>query len=69
MLIIRDTMGITIKRSVENENHVRIGVFQIALWVHGERRCVRVIGKPHSEFDINDCSDLLEELENLERMT
>ena len=69
MLIIRGNTGITIKRRIQDENHVRIGVFQTALWVHGGRRAVRVNTKPSGEYSINDCSDLLEELEYLKRMT
>jgi hypothetical protein len=68
MLIIPDRTGITIKRTIQSENFVRIGVFQTALWVDGVRRSVREIGRPHVEFTINDCTDLLEELEHLERM-
>jgi hypothetical protein len=66
-IIMRDTTGITIKRTIQSENHVRIGVFDIVLWVDGVRRNVRKIGKPHNEFTINECSDLLEELDRLER--
>ena len=68
MLIIRDTTGVTIKRTIQSMNHVRIGVLQVAFWVNGVRQFVRDIGKPHGEFDINDCADLLEVLEHLERM-
>ncbi len=67
MLILRDGTGVTIKRTIESENHVRIGVFQMILWVDGVARSVRYSGKPHNEFTISDCIDLLEELERLEK--
>ena len=66
-IILRDGTGITIKRTIESENHVRIGVFEIALWVNGFRWYVRKIEKPHVEFTINDCTDLLAELDRAER--
>ena len=65
MLIIRDTTGVTIKRTMTNEDHVRIGVLRTILWRGGIARGIRVIGKPHDEFDINDCAELLAELERL----
>lgn len=68
MLILPDTTGITIKRTIQSEDYVRVGIFQSALWVGGVRRSVRILTKPSVEFTINDCSDLLEELECLERM-
>jgi len=72
MLIIRDTTGLTIKRTIQSANHVRVGTTQAALWVDGVRRAVRDIGarygKPGCEFTINDCNDLLEEMEYLERL-
>jgi hypothetical protein len=65
MLIIRDTTGVTIKRSIQTADHVRIGVLEITLWRGGVARGVRSVGRPHGEFDLNDCEDLLAELENL----
>jgi len=65
MLIMRDSTGVTIKRFVTAADHVRIGVCQTALWKGGVVRGVRDVGKPHGEFDINDCADLLAELESL----
>lgn len=65
MLTIRDTTGVTIKRNIADADHVRIGVLRITLWRGGVARGVRNIGKPHGEFDINDCEDLLAELESL----
>lgn len=69
MLIMTDTTGVTIKRTIQSANHVRIGVLQTALWVGGVRRSIRETGKPHVEFDINDCNNLLNELEYLERVS
>jgi hypothetical protein len=68
MLIIQDTTGITIKRTIQSGNHARIGIFETALWVDGVRRSVRRIRKPHVEFTLKDCSNLLDELEDLDRM-
>ena len=67
MLIIRDTTGLTIKRRIQDANHVRVGILQTALWVNGVRRKVRPIGKPGCEYTLNDCSDLLAELDCIER--
>ena len=66
-IILRDSTGITIKRTIQSENHIRIGVFQTILWVDGVARSVRYNGKPHAEFTINDCTDLLAELDRAER--
>lgn len=68
MLIIQDTTGITIKRRIQDSNHVRIGVTQTAMWLMGARRFVRENGKPHCEFTLNECEDLLKEMEYQERM-
>jgi hypothetical protein len=67
MLIIRDNTGVTIKSTIQSENHVRIGIFKTILWVDGVARSVRYSGKPHGEFDLNDCADLLDELDRLEK--
>ncbi len=66
MIIIRDNAGVTIKRRIQGANHVRISVTQTAIWVDGVRRAVRNNGKPYGEFDINECTVLLEELERTE---
>jgi hypothetical protein len=65
MLIIRDTTGVTIKRAITDADHVRIGVLRIILWRGWAAPRVRAIGKPHGEFSIDDCGDLLAELESL----
>ena len=67
MLILTDSSGVTVKRTIQSENHVRIGILQTALWVDGVRRAIRPIGKPGCEYSLNDCSDLLAELDSLER--
>ncbi len=66
MLIMRDNTGVMIKRRIQDVNHVRIGVTQIGIWVDGVKRAVRKIMKPHGEFSLNDCADLLDELERAE---
>jgi hypothetical protein len=66
-IILRDGTGITIKRTIQSANHVRIGPLQTFLWVDGDRRSVRENTKPHVEFTINDCTDLLAELDRAER--
>lgn len=68
MLILPDTAGITIKRTIQSENYVRIGIFETSLCVDGIRRSVRLLPKSSVEFTIGDCTDLLEELESLVRM-
>ena len=65
MLIIRNATGVTIKRSIQTGDLVRIGVLQITLWRDGVARRVKSIGKPHGEFSIDDCAKLLAELESL----
>ena len=35
MLIMTDNTGVTIKRRIQDVNHVRIGVTQTAIWVDG----------------------------------
>ena len=62
MLIMIDNTGITIKENVQSEDHVRIGVLTTALWTGGVRRGIRDNHKPHVEFSINDCNNLLTEL-------
>jgi len=62
MLIMTDRTGVTIKESAQSEAYVRIGVFTTALWIEGIRRSVRDNRKPHAEYSINDCADLLSEL-------
>ncbi len=66
MLIIRDDTGVMIKRRIQDTNHVWIGVTQTTIWIDGVKRFVRDNTKPYGEFNINDCADLLEELENAE---
>ncbi len=66
MVIFRDTTSLIIKRTLGDENHVRIGMFDIALWANGIRRTLRFVEKPPDEYVISDCSDLLDELENFE---
>lgn len=65
MLIIEDMTGVTIKRRLDDTEYARIGVTQVALWKHGDRRCIRDMQKPGVEYTINECRDLLEELERL----
>jgi hypothetical protein len=65
MLILTDNTGVTIKRTIQSVNYARIGVTQTALWVDGVRRAVRDNWNPHCEFTINDCADLLAELETI----
>jgi len=62
MLILVDTTGTTIKTRVDDENHVRIGIFQTAVWIDGVRRNIRDNRKPHCELTISDCADLYREL-------
>jgi hypothetical protein len=68
MIVMRDTTGITVKRVIQDENHVRIGVTVTTMWVDGKARTIRTIGKPHDEHTLNELSDLLLELERLARL-
>lgn len=65
MVIMRDTTGITVKRTINDTDHVRIGIFQISLWKNGVRRSIRDLTRPHSEVTMNECQDLLSELERM----
>lgn len=70
MIVITDSTGVTIKKRINDSDHVRIGITQIALWVDGTRRAVRDIGerygKPRCELTLNELSDLLAKLEELQ---
>ena len=70
MICITDSNKIILKNRIDDENYVRIGITQIFLWVNGTIRNVRDIGatygKPWCEFTINELSDLLAELHELE---
>lgn len=68
MIIIPDTTGITIKRRIGDADHVRVGILQTALWIDGVRRFIRNNKKPSVELTINECRDLMEELEHQKRM-
>ena len=65
MVILRDGCGMTIKATIGDTDHVRIGIFQTALWRGGVSRQIRNNRKPPGEISINDCMDLLGELESL----
>lgn len=69
LLIIEDISGLTIKRTIEDQDYVRVGITQVSLWKNGQKRNVRDIGKtfgkPSCKFTINECHDLLVELEGL----
>jgi len=70
VICITDSTGITLKNRIDDENHIRIGITQIALWVDGTRRGISDIGarfgKPWCEFTINELSDLLSDLDEIE---
>ena len=69
MMIFQDTTGVTIKQTIQSENHVRISTFETCMWIDGVRRSVRNMPfgrKPYVEYTINDCADLLAELHRLE---
>ena len=65
MLILRDGCGMTIKAAIGDTDHIRIGIFDTALWKSGVSRKIRHNRKPPGETSINDCMDLLDELESL----
>jgi len=65
MLVMRDTTGVTVKRVVQDMNHVRLGVTLVTLWVDGKKRRQKKLSKPSVEYTINEVSDLLLELESL----
>ena len=71
MIVLTDSTGVTVKSTVNNADHVRIGITQISLWVNGTRRSVRNIGerygKPGCEFTLNELSDLLSELRHVQQ--
>lgn len=69
MIVLRDTTGFTIKRTIDSLSHIRVGVLQIRFFSKDSDRTVRArkIGKPHNEFTLNEIQDLLEELEKIEK--
>ena len=67
MLILPTSNSVTVKRNIQSSNYVRIGMFETYLWVDGLRRSVRNNAMPCNEFTINDCIDLLGELECIEK--
>ena len=69
MIILRDTTGVTVKRRIQDLNHVRFGVTQRAFWSDGVRRCVSDMPKPHGELTIDDCIDALVAMERLARLS
>ena len=62
MVIIVDTTGITVKRTIDDANHIRIGVTNITFWIDGKARSIKEIVTPYNEFSINDFNDLLKTL-------
>lgn len=55
--------GIVVKRTIDAVEHVRADQFGIAFWGGTERVGYRTAAKPYCEFDINECRDLLKELD------
>lgn len=62
MIILTDTTGITVKRRIQDIDHVRIGVLTTALYFDNYRRSIRKNHKPHCEFTLNELQDLLNEI-------
>lgn len=71
MIVLTDSSGVTIKDTIDDSDHVRIGILKITFWVDDERRNVQNIGhrfgKPGCEFTLNELSDLLAELRELQK--
>jgi len=65
MLIIRYKNGIIIKRCIEDENHVRIGVLTSSFWINGTSRNIAQLYKPHNEYTVGELQSLLEQLERI----
>lgn len=65
MLVITDTTGVTVKRVIQDSDHVRLGVTLMTLWVDGKKRRQKTLSKPSVEYTINELSDALRELEYL----
>jgi len=68
MLVITDTTGITVKNTIDDADHVRLGVTLITFWVNGEKRTQSVMSKPHAEHSVNELQDMLSELNVLIRL-
>lgn len=72
MIIIEQSDGIVIKRTIDTANSVRIDKDGgIAFWgqptppYDGMRVGFRKAAKPFCEFDINECRDLLADLDKM----
>ena len=65
MIILRDTTGITVKRAIQYQNHVRLDVLESCYWIDGVRRNVRKLHKPHGEFTVDELNDMLHDMETI----
>jgi hypothetical protein len=68
MLVMTDRTGITVKNTIDDADHVRIGVTRVTFWVNGEARTLAAIQKPHVEHTVNDLQDMLTELNVLRQL-
>ena len=67
MLIYRDTTGITVKRTIDTADHVRVGILgEVRLWKREtSRHLVTYPKKPHDSYTVGELGDLLAQLERL----
>ena len=69
MIILPDTTGLTIKSTIQDENHVRLDNNNVRFWVCGSCQEVEGLDKPWTEQSINDCHDYLTRLRAWESRT
>lgn len=63
MIILRDSIGsLTIKRKIDDADHVRLGIFEVRHWIDGEPRRIAKMTKPPGEFSIDELGDMYDEL-------
>lgn len=68
MILLHDTRSpcFTIKSTIGSENHVRVGLLSVNMWIAGEQYPAKKLNKPNCEYTINECMDLLVEMERRE---
>ncbi len=65
MLIVRENTCVLIRQNYWDVDYVHIGAFFVSLWKDGVKWDVRATRHPYSNYTIAECSDLLEELEDI----
>jgi hypothetical protein len=65
MLIHYDTTGLTVKRSLDTAEHVRLGVTEINIFKNDRRYRIGPMMKPHDQYTVGELGDLLARMERI----